>query len=384
MSETETVLEETTEKALKPGQKSPKTIAKLEEEGDIAADYLEGLLDIADLDGDIDIDVENDRAAIAILGGKLNHLVGSGGEVLDALQELTRLAVQTSTGDRSRLMLDIEGFRSGRKSELKKLAEEMADQAKSTGEEIRLKPMNAFERKVIHDTIQDLGLSSESEGEDPDRFVVIFPNQTTSGEIAMEVSRETALSREEIIQRYFPNRQNEIKKYAEFLVGPGIERGLIGPREGDRIWERHIFNCLPVSTLIPEGCLLFDIGSGAGLPGLVIALARPDLKINLIEPLARRVEFLEEAIALLEIENVAVIRGKSENVKKSANYVTARAVAPLEKLKKITSHMIKPGGALLAMKGESAAEEAKTVPNAEVIEVNLPGLELGRIIKVAK
>jgi len=176
MSETETVLEETTEKALKTGQKSPKTIAKLEEEGDIAADYLEGLLDIADLDGDIDIDVENDRAAIAIVGGKLNHLVGSGGEVLDALQELTRLAVQTSTGDRSRLMLDIEGFRSGRKSELKKLAEEMAEQAKSTGEEIRLKPMNAFERKVIHDTIQDLGLSSESEGEDPDRFVVIFPN----------------------------------------------------------------------------------------------------------------------------------------------------------------------------------------------------------------
>jgi spoIIIJ-associated protein len=134
------------------------------------------LLDIADLDGDIDIDVENDRAAVAIVGGKLNHLVGNGGEVLDALQELTRLAVQTSTGDRSRLMLDIEGFRSGRKSELKKLAEKMAEKAKSTGEEIRLEPMNAFERKVIHDTIQDLGLSSESEGEDPDRFVVIFPS----------------------------------------------------------------------------------------------------------------------------------------------------------------------------------------------------------------
>jgi len=176
MSETETVVEETTEKALKQGQKSPKTIAKLEEEGDIAADYLEGLLDIADLDGDIDIDVENDRAAVAIVGGKLNHLVGNGGEVLDALQELTRLAVQTSTGDRSRLMLDIEGFRSGRKSELKKLAEKMAKKTKSSGEEIRLEPMNAFERKVIHDTIQDLGLSSESEGEDPDRFVVIFPS----------------------------------------------------------------------------------------------------------------------------------------------------------------------------------------------------------------
>ena len=200
----------------------------------------------------------------------------------------------------------------------------------------------------------------------------------------MEVSRETPLSREELIELYFPNRKEEIERYAEFLIGPGIERGLIGPREGERIWERHIFNCLPVTTLIPENSLLFDIGSGAGLPGIVIALARPDLKITLIEPLSRRVEFLEEAITLLKIEDIAVIRGKSESVKKSANYVTARAVAPLEKLKKITSHMIKPGGALLAMKGESAAEEAKTVPRAEVIEVKLPGLELGRIIKVDK
>ncbi len=199
----------------------------------------------------------------------------------------------------------------------------------------------------------------------------------------MEVSRET-LSQEELIERYFPTRKAEIEQYAQFLIGPGIERGLIGPREGERIWERHIFNCLPVTTLIPEGSIVFDIGSGAGLPGLVIALARPDLKLFLIEPLQRRVDFLKEAVELLGIENVEVIRGQSESVKKSANYVTARAVAPLEKLKKITSHMIKPGGALLAMKGESAAEEAKTVPGAEVIEVNLPGLELGRIVKVAK
>lgn len=155
--------------------KAPKSVAKLEEEGDIAADYLEGLLDIADLDGDIDIDVENGRASLAIVGGKLNHLVGDQGQVLDALQELTRLAVQTSTGDRSRLMLDIEGFRSGRKAELKKLAEKMAEKAKDTGSSIKLEPMNAFERKVIHDTIQDLGLTSESDGEDPDRYVVIYP-----------------------------------------------------------------------------------------------------------------------------------------------------------------------------------------------------------------
>ena len=113
--------------------KAPKSVAKLEEEGDIAADYLEGLLDIADLDGDIDIDVENGRASLAIVGGKLSHLVGGEGEVLDAIQELTRLAVQTSTGDRSRLMLDIDGFRAGRRKELTALAEKMADEAKKTG-----------------------------------------------------------------------------------------------------------------------------------------------------------------------------------------------------------------------------------------------------------
>ena len=155
--------------------KAPKSVAKLEEEGDIAADYLEGLLDIADLDGDIDIDVENGRASLAIVGGKLSHLVGGEGEGLDAIQELTRLAVQTSTGDRSRLMLDIDGFRAGRRKELTALAEKMADDAKKTGGSIKLAPMNAFERKIIHDTIQTLGLTSESDGEDPNRFVVIYP-----------------------------------------------------------------------------------------------------------------------------------------------------------------------------------------------------------------
>ena len=155
--------------------KAPKSVAKLEEEGDIAADYLEGLLDIADLDGDIDIDVENGRASLAIVGGKLNHLVGNDGDVLDAIQELTRLAVQTSTGDRSRLMLDIDNFRGGKKEELTKLAKEVAQEVKERKENVKLKPMNAFERKIVHDRIQELGLSSESEGEDPNRFIVIYP-----------------------------------------------------------------------------------------------------------------------------------------------------------------------------------------------------------------
>jgi len=171
----EAVLEPTEGAAIEAGESKPvKGVARLEEEGDIAADYLEALLDIADLDGDIDIDVENDRASLAIVGGKLRHLVGSDGEVLDAIQELTRLAVQTSTGDRSRLMLDIDNFRSNKKTELKKLASEMAEEAKSTGKSIKLPPMNAFERKIIHDTIQELGLTSESDGEDPNRYVVIY------------------------------------------------------------------------------------------------------------------------------------------------------------------------------------------------------------------
>ncbi len=150
-------------------------VAQLEEEGDIAADYLEGLLDIADLDGDIEITVENDRPNLVIEGGELSHLVGRDGEVLDAIQELTRLAVQTSTGERSRLMLDIDGYRAEKRENLIKLAERSAEEVKESGKALKLDPMNAFERKIIHDTIQKLGLTSESEGEDPDRCVVIQP-----------------------------------------------------------------------------------------------------------------------------------------------------------------------------------------------------------------
>lgn len=170
----EEMVQDATQKTTGKGE-TVSLVAKLEEEGDIAADYLEALLDIVDLDGDIDIDVENDRASLAIVGGKLSHLVGNQGEVLDALQELTRLAVQTATGDRSRLMLDIDGYRAGRKTELQKLAQESADEVTSTKNSLKLAPMNAFERKIIHDTIQSLGLTSESEGEDPDRSVIIFP-----------------------------------------------------------------------------------------------------------------------------------------------------------------------------------------------------------------
>jgi len=190
-----------------------------------------------------------------------------------------------------------------------------------------------------------------------------------------------AVSRETLIERYFPSSKVEIHAYADFLTTAGIERGLIGPREGERIWDRHIFNCLPVTQLLPEGASLFDIGSGAGLPGIVIALARPDLKVTLIEPLERRVEFLREATAGTSIE---VIRGRAQDVKKSADFVTARAVAPLEKLKKMSWHMVKTGGSLLAMKGESAAAEMEGVKGATLHEITLDGIELGRIVAIKK
>ncbi|MFZ4509732.1 MAG: protein jag [Candidatus Nanopelagicales bacterium] len=150
----------------------------LEKEGDAAADYLEGLLDIADLDGDIDIDVEGDRAQVSIVevnAGELGTLVGDDGKVLDALQELARLAAAQATGDRSRLMLDIGGFRLARRRELEALAKTALDEVKETGEPVRLAAMNAFERKVVHDVVTSAGLVSESEGVDPDRRIVIKP-----------------------------------------------------------------------------------------------------------------------------------------------------------------------------------------------------------------
>ena len=148
----------------------------LEREGDAAADYLEGLLDIADLDGDIDIDVEGDRAQVSILEvnkGDLQGLVGPDGEVLEALQELARLAATQATGERSRLMLDIAGFRKARRDELEQIAAAAIEEVKSSGEPVRLAAMNAFERKVVHDVVTQAGLVSESEGVEPDRRIVV-------------------------------------------------------------------------------------------------------------------------------------------------------------------------------------------------------------------
>ena len=155
--------------------RSGKRLTQLEQEGDVAADYLEVLLDIADLDGDIDMDVEGDRAMVSIVGADLDQLVGKGGSVLDALQELTRLAVTRDTGERSRLMLDIGGFRAARREELTKIGTEAANRAKETGEAVSLTAMTPFERKVVHDAVAAAGARSESEGDEPRRYVVVLP-----------------------------------------------------------------------------------------------------------------------------------------------------------------------------------------------------------------
>jgi spoIIIJ-associated protein len=150
-------------------------LSSLEDEGDIAADYIEGLLDIADLDGDIDMDVEGDRAVVSVVGATLDELVGDDGEVLEALQELTRLAVHRKTGTRARLMLDVGGFRVRRRAELADLGRSIADEVTRTGEPKKLRAMSPFERKIIHDAVAVAGLRSESEGEEPNRRVVVFP-----------------------------------------------------------------------------------------------------------------------------------------------------------------------------------------------------------------
>ena len=153
----------------------PSRLERLEHEGDLAADYLEELLDIADLDGDLDMDVDGDRAVVSIVGADLGPLVGSGGEVLEALQELTRLAVYRETGERSRLMLDIGGYRADKRAALEKLAAELVEQVRASGEAVSLEPMSSFERKVVHDAVRAAGLASESQGVEPRRYVVVQP-----------------------------------------------------------------------------------------------------------------------------------------------------------------------------------------------------------------
>ena len=195
------------------------------------------------------------------------------------------------------------------------------------------------------------------------------------------------VSRETLLERYFQEKGPQTVRYAQLLATLGIERGLIGPKEGERIWERHIANCIPVTTLIPQGSSVVDVGSGAGLPGIVISLARPDTQVTLIEPLQRRVDFLNEVVAELALP-ITVIRGKAEMARGSFDVVTARAVAPLPKLLPMVRHLMKSGGSLLAIKGESAQSEIDGTQlnkqKALLHTLELPDFEVARVIEVQK
>lgn len=157
----------------------------------------------------------------------------------------------------------------------------------------------------------------------------------------------------------FGSRLDIAERYADLLANDGIRRGLIGPREVDRLWERHILNCAVIETLIDTGEQIADVGSGAGLPGIPVAIARPDVAVVLIEPLLRRVTFLEDVVTALALNNVSIVRSRAEDMDGSARFdvVTARAVAAMERLARWTLPLVRDGGRLLAIKGVSAGQE---------------------------
>ncbi|MFD3513207.1 16S rRNA (guanine(527)-N(7))-methyltransferase RsmG [Streptomyces sp. NPDC058657] len=161
-----------------------------------------------------------------------------------------------------------------------------------------------------------------------------------------------------VFGEFFP----QAVRYAELLADAGVERGLIGPREVPRLWERHLLNCAVLSEVVPQNTTVCDVGSGAGLPGIPLALARPDLKITLLEPLLRRTNFLQEVVELLGLDHVTVVRGRAEEVMgkvEPVHVVTARAVAPLDRLAGWGVPLLRPYGEMLALKGDTAEEELK-------------------------
>lgn len=181
-----------------------------------------------------------------------------------------------------------------------------------------------------------------------------FRSEVTAGDGGdVDVSRETAG------QVLFGSRLEQARELERLLRTDGVLRGLVGPREADRMWDRHVLNCAAAAPAFPEAALVVDVGSGAGLPGLVLAIARPDLRLVLLEPLLRRTTFLTEAVERLGLANVEVRRGRAEEMRGVlvADVVTARAVAPLDRLAGWCLPLLRPGGALLAMKGERAEQE---------------------------
>jgi 16S rRNA (guanine527-N7)-methyltransferase len=166
----------------------------------------------------------------------------------------------------------------------------------------------------------------------------------------------------EAARKYFGDRFPDVVRYGELLADVGVRRGLIGPREVPRLWERHLLNCAVLSEVVPDGVTVCDVGSGAGLPGIPLALVRPDLRITLLEPLLRRTTFLQEAVELLGLDHVTVVRGRAEEVLGTltpVQVVTARAVAPLDRLAGWGVPLLRPYGEMLAIKGDTAEEELK-------------------------
>jgi len=210
----------------------------------------------------------------------------------------------------------------------------------------------------------------------------------------VDVSRETPPPPDPAVvtQVFAPSRLPVLERYAALLASEGVLRGLIGPREVPRLWDRHLVNCGLLAPLIPEGARVADLGSGAGLPGLVLALARPDLEVTLIEPMARRVDFLVEACALLGADRVTVVRGRAEQTagRQRFDVVTSRALAPLPRLLTWSLPLVAPGGVVLAMKGSSAATEiaeagpelARWHAEASVVVCEVPGSSPATVVRV--
>jgi 16S rRNA (guanine527-N7)-methyltransferase len=170
----------------------------------------------------------------------------------------------------------------------------------------------------------------------------------------------------EVAQGIFGDAAPRAERYAALLAGPGVERGLIGPNEIPRIWERHLLNCAVVASLVPGPCSLVDLGSGAGLPGIVLALLLPDSEVTLLEPMAKRAAFLEECVAELGLASARVRRARAEEAAgtMAADVVTARAVAPLDRLAVLAVRLLKPGGIVLAIKGARATQEVRAAGDA--------------------
>jgi len=209
-----------------------------------------------------------------------------------------------------------------------------------------------------------------------------------------DVSRETPPSGDPVVLStvFAPSRLPALQRYAALLASEGVLRGLIGPREVPRLWDRHLVNCGLLAPLVPAGARVADLGSGAGLPGLVLALARPDLAVTLVEPMARRVEFLTEACESLGAENATVVRGRAEELGGGHDFdvVTSRALAPLTRLLAWSLPLVAPGGAVLAMKGSSASVEIEAAAPelrrwraaADVVVCEVPGASATTVVRV--